>query len=165
MIDKAEGIMCLLLPTVSFNSYRGKGGNMLIPTGSHRGSFWGKNQLPFPLLCWRGVKGAGLCWAPAPSRWAKPGSGLPQSSWPGVRALPWPPGHCCHQLPLLLALHSVCPQGCLLQSRMSCRCLNVSDSSVVFVRNGRLKNGITKQKSKQWFLKKKEIYSGFLQRV
>lgn len=75
-----QKVKCLLLPTVPFNSYRGKEGNMLIPTRSHKGSLWGKSQLPFPLLCWRGVKGAGLCWAPAPampSRWAKPGSGLP----------------------------------------------------------------------------------------
>lgn len=41
----------------------------------------------------------------------------------------------------------------------------MTDSSIVFVRNGRLKNGITEQKSKQWFLEKKEYYSGFLQRV
>lgn len=62
-----QKLMCLLLPTVPFYSYRGKGGNVnpyRIPRGR---SFWGKNQRPFPLLCWRGEKGEGLCRAPAPA--------------------------------------------------------------------------------------------------
>lgn len=145
--------MCLLLPTVPFNSYRGKGGNMLKSLQIPRGrSLWGKNQLPFSVLCWRGVKGAGLCWAPAPAHATELGLG---GLWAplalvthGLESQPCPPGHCCHQLPLLLASHSVWPLGWLLLSRMHCRCLNiVTDSSVVFVRNGWLKNGITEQKS------------------